>query len=36
MTHKLGSRLPGEISTTSGIQMITTSMAEGEDELRVS
>ena len=29
-----GSRLPGEISTTSDMQMITTLMAESEEELK--
>ena len=33
MKHKLGSRLPGEISTTSDIQMILPS-AECEEELK--
>ena len=36
MTHKLGSRLLGEISTTSDMQMITTLMAENKEELRTS
>ena len=30
MSHKLESRLPGEISTTSDMQVITTLMAENE------
>ena len=30
MNHKLESRLPGEISTTSDMQVITTLMAENE------
>ena len=36
MNHKLESRLPGEISTTSDIQMIPESeeMAESEEELK--
>ena len=33
MTHTLESRLPGEISTTSDMQMITTLMAESKEEL---
>ena len=33
MRHKLESRLPGEISTTSDMQMITTLMAESKEEL---
>ena len=32
--HKLESRLPGEISITSDIQMTTTLMAESEEELK--
>ena len=32
--HKLESRLPGEISKTSDMQMITTLMAESEEELK--
>ena len=32
--HKLESRLPGEISTTSDMQMITTLMVESEEELK--
>ena len=32
--HKLESRLPGEISITSDMQMITTLMAESEEELK--
>ena len=34
MNHKPESRLPGEISTTSGMQMITTLMAGSEEELK--
>ena len=34
MTHKLESRLQGEISTISDMQMITTLMAESEEELK--
>ena len=34
MKHKLESRLLGEISTTSDIQMIPTLMAESEEELK--
>ena len=34
MRHKLESRLPGEISVTSDMQMITSLMAESEEELR--
>ena len=34
MKHKLESRLPGEILTTSDMQMITTVMAESEEELK--
>ena len=34
MNHKLESRLPGEISITSNMQMITTLMAESEEELK--
>ena len=34
MNHKLESRLPREILTTSDKQMITTLMAEGEEELK--
>ena len=34
ITYKLESRLLGEISTTSGMQMITTLMAESEEELK--
>ena len=34
MKHKLESRLPGEISTTSDKQIITTLMAESEEELK--
>ena len=33
MCYKLESRLPGEISTTSDMQMITTLMAESKEEL---
>ena len=36
INHKLGSRLLGEISTTSDMQMITTLMAENKEELRTS
>ena len=32
--HKLESRLPGEISITSDMQMLTTHMAESEEELK--
>ena len=34
MKQKLESRLPGEISVTSDMQMITSLMAESEEELR--
>ena len=34
MKHKLDSRLPGEISITSDMQMTTTLMAESEEELK--
>ena len=34
MKHKLESGLLGEISTTSGMQMITTLMAESEEDLK--
>ena len=34
MKHKLESRLPGETSITSDTQMITTLMAESEEELK--
>ena len=34
MNHKLESRLLGEISTTSDIQMIPPYMAENEEELK--
>ena len=34
MKHKLESRLPGEISITSDMQMTTTLMAESEEELK--
>ena len=33
-THKLESRLPGEIAKTSDMQMITTLLAESEEELK--
>ena len=33
MKHKLKSRLPGEISTTSNMQMIVLLMAESEEKL---
>ena len=32
MKHKLKLRLPGEISTTSDMQMITSLLAESEEE----
>ena len=32
--HKLESRLPGEISITSDMQMTTTLMAESEEDLK--
>ena len=32
--HKLGSRLPGEISITSDMQMTEHNMAESEEELK--
>ena len=32
--HKLESRLPGEISITSDMQMITALMTESEEELK--
>ena len=35
MKHKLESRLPGEISITSDMQMTPTLMAETEEELKV-
>ena len=35
MTHKLESRLPVEISTTSDMHMIITSMAKSEEELNI-
>ena len=35
INHKLESRLPREILTTSDKQMITTLMAEGEEELAI-
>ena len=35
MKHKLESRLLGEIPTTSDMQMITTLMAESEEELKI-
>ena len=34
MKHKLESRLPGEISITSDMLMITTLMAESEEQLK--
>ena len=34
MKHKLESRLPGEISITSGMQMTPPLMAESEEELK--
>ena len=34
MKHKLESRLPGEISITSDMQMTPTLMAESEEELK--
>ena len=34
MNNKLESRLPAEISTTSDMQIITTLMAESEEELK--
>ena len=34
MKHKLESRLPGEISITSDMQMIPLLMAESEEELK--
>ena len=34
MKHKLESRLPGEISITSDMWMISTLKAESEDELK--
>ena len=34
MNHKLESRFPEEITTTSDMQMITTLMAESEEELK--
>ena len=34
MKHKLESRLPGEISVSSDMQMITTLMAESKEEVR--
>ena len=34
INHKLESRLPRDILTTSDKQMITTLMAEGEEELK--
>ena len=34
MKHKLESRLLGEISTTSDMQIITTLMVESEEELK--
>ena len=34
MKHKLESRLPGEISITSDIQMITSLVAESDEEVK--
>ena len=34
MKHKLGSKLLGEISTTSDVQTISTLMAESKEELK--
>ena len=34
MNHKLESRMPGEISTASDMQMITTLMAESQEEVK--
>ena len=34
MNHKLESRLPGEVLTTSDMQMIPLLMAESEEELK--
>ena len=34
MNHKLKLRLPGEISTTSNMQMIPLSVAKSEEELK--
>ena len=34
MNHKLESRLPGEVSTASDMQMISLLMAESEEELK--
>ena len=34
MNHKLESRFPGEVATTSDIQMMTTQMAESAEELK--
>ena len=34
MKHKLESRLPGEISTTSDMQLTPTLMAQSEEELQ--
>ena len=34
VSPKLESRLPGDVSTTSDMQMITTLMAENEEELK--
>ena len=34
MTHRLESRLLGEVSTVSDMQLITTLMAESEEELK--
>ena len=33
-SHKLESRLPGEISTTSDMQMVPLLLTEGEEELK--
>ena len=35
MNHKLESRLPGEVLTTSDMQMIPLLMAESEEELKI-
>ena len=34
MNHTLESRFPGEVATTSDIQMMTTQMAESAEELK--
>ena len=34
MNHNLKSRLPGEISTASDMQMITTLMSESQEEVQ--